>query len=157
MATQLSSPEFVFGTATAPESPPWWKYGWVYLFAAIIGFSTTLAEPALIAVAFKANEASRGTIRPWGLRLVVAVGVAAGISLGTFRIVTGTSLVLVHRGRLSDRDRPDDLRAEIDHPAGLRLRRGHDIDRDGSAGHGPRPRSSARPSRAATRRWTGSV
>ncbi len=93
MATELSSAEFVFGTATVPESPPWWEYGWVYVFAAIIGFSTTLAEPALIAVAFKANEASRGTIRPWGLRLVVAVGVAVGISLGTFRIVTGTPLV----------------------------------------------------------------
>lgn len=94
MATQLSSPEFVFGTDAAPESPPWWRYGWVYLFAAIIGFSATLAEPSLIAVAFKANQASRGTIRPWGLRLVVALGVAGGISLGTFRIVTGTSLVL---------------------------------------------------------------
>ena len=94
MATQLSSPEFMFGGGAAPESPRWWMYGWVYLFAAIIGFSATLAEPSLIAVAFKANQASRGTIRPWGLRLVVAFGVAAGISLGTFRIVTGTSLVL---------------------------------------------------------------
>ena len=94
MATQLSSPQCVFGAATPPESPQWWMYGWVYLFAAIIGFSATLAEPSLIAVAFKAKEASRGTIRPWGLRLVVAVGVGAGISLGTFRIVTGSSLVL---------------------------------------------------------------
>jgi hypothetical protein len=94
MAMQLSSPEFLFEAAAAPESPRWWMYGWVYLFAAIIGFSATLAEPSLIAVAFKANQASRGTIRPWGLRLVVALGVAAGISLGTFRIVTGTSLVL---------------------------------------------------------------
>ena len=94
MATQLSSPELVFGAATAPDSPRWWMYGWIYLFAAIIGFATTLAEPALIAVAFKANQASRGTVRPWGLRLVVAIGVGVGISLGTFRIVTGTSLVL---------------------------------------------------------------
>ena len=94
MATQLSSPQFVFGSDTVPASPPWWKYGWVYLFAAIIGFSTTLAEPALIAVAFKAAEASHGTIRPWSLRLVVAGGVAAGISLGAFRIVAGESLVL---------------------------------------------------------------
>jgi len=94
MATQLSSPEFVFGAGAAPESPRWWMYGWVYLFAAIIGFSATLAEPSLIAVAFKVNQASRGTIRPLGLRLVVAFGVAAGISLGTFRIVTGSSLVL---------------------------------------------------------------
>jgi hypothetical protein len=94
MAKQLASPEFVFGAGTTPESPRWWMYGWVYLFAAIIGFSATLAEPSLIAIAFKANQASRGTIRPWGLRLVVALGVAAGISLGTLRIVTGTSLVL---------------------------------------------------------------
>jgi hypothetical protein len=94
MAKQLSSPEFVFGADTVPSSPPWWKYGWVYLFAAIIGFSTTLAEPALIAVAHKAETSSRGTIRPWGLRLVVATGVAVGISLGAFRIVTGASLVL---------------------------------------------------------------
>ena len=94
MATQLSSPEFVFGAGAVPESPKWWSYGWVFLFAAIIGFATTLAEPALIAVAFKANQASRGTVRPWGLRLVVAIGVGLGISLGTLRIVTGTSLVL---------------------------------------------------------------
>jgi hypothetical protein len=94
MATQLSSPEFVFGAGPAPDSPRWWMYGWIYLFAAIIGFATTLAEPALIAVAFKANQASRGMVRPWGLRLVVAIGVGVGISLGTFRIVTGTSLVL---------------------------------------------------------------
>ena len=94
MAEQLTSPEFVAGADTMRESPEWWRYGWVYLFAAIIGFSTTLAEPALIAVAFKANQASRGTISPWGLRLVVAVGVGVGISLGTFRIVTGASLAL---------------------------------------------------------------
>ncbi len=94
MATQLSSPEFVFGAGAAPDSPRWWTYGWIYLFAATIGFATTLAEPALIAVAFKANQASRGTVRPWGLRLVVAIGVGVGISLGAFRIVTGKPLVL---------------------------------------------------------------
>ena len=94
MATQLSSPQFVFGSDLVPSSPPWWKYGWVLLFAAIVGFSTTLAEPALIAVAYKAKQASRGTIRPWGLRLVVALGVAVGITLGVFRIITGASLVL---------------------------------------------------------------
>jgi hypothetical protein len=94
MATRLSSPEFLIGTVAATQAPEWWQYAWVYLFAALIGFAATLAEPSLIAVAFKANEASRGTVRPWGLRLVVAIGVAAGISLGTLRIVTGTSLVL---------------------------------------------------------------
>jgi hypothetical protein len=95
MAMRLSSPEFLIGTVAATDAPGWWQYAWVYLFAAIIGFTATLAEPSLIAVAMKANQASRGTIRPWGLRLVVAIGVAAGISLGTLRIVTGTSLVLI--------------------------------------------------------------
>jgi len=94
MAKQLSAPEFVFGTETAPQNPVWWAYGWIYLFAALIGFATTIAEPALIAVAYKANQVSGGTISQWGLRLVVAFGVAVGIALGTFRIITGTPLFL---------------------------------------------------------------
>jgi hypothetical protein len=94
MAKQLSAPEFVFGTEIVPQDPDWWAYGWVYLFAALIGFATTIAEPALIAVAYKANQVSGGTINQWGLRLVVALGVAVGIALGTFRIITGTPLFL---------------------------------------------------------------
>lgn len=94
MAKQLSSPEFVFGAKTVPPSPPWYAYAWVYLFGALIGFATTVAEPALIAVSYKAQEVSRGALSQWGLRLAVAVGVAIGIGLGTFRIVTGTPLYL---------------------------------------------------------------
>ena len=94
MAKQLSAPEFVFGTKTVPQNPEWWAYGWIYLFAALIGFATTIAEPALIAVAYKAHQVSGGTINQWGLRLVVALGVAVGIALGTFRIITGTPLFL---------------------------------------------------------------
>lgn len=93
MATQLTAPMFVFGTETAPAHPAWSAYGWVYLFAAMIGFSTTIAEPALIAVAQKARDASHGAIHPRSLRIAVAVGVAIGISLGAFRIVTGYPLV----------------------------------------------------------------
>ncbi|MBF0380499.1 MAG: DUF1538 domain-containing protein [Magnetococcales bacterium] len=93
MATQLSSPMFVFGTPDTPADAQWYSYGWVYLFAFMIGFSTTLAEPALIAVANKANMASHGAIDPWGLRVAVAIGVAVGIALGTYRIVTGYPLV----------------------------------------------------------------
>ena len=79
--------------ASAPgEVLPWHRYGWVYVFAAAMGFSTTLAEPALIAVAIKAHQVSGGAIGVWGLRIAVAIGVAAGISLGTYRIVTGTPL-----------------------------------------------------------------
>ncbi|MBF0272344.1 MAG: DUF1538 domain-containing protein [Magnetococcales bacterium] len=94
MATQLSAPQFLFGTASVPASAHWSDYGWLYLFGAMIGFATTIAEPALIAVAFKANQVSRGTINEVGLRVAVAIGVAIGISLGCFRIVTGTSLAL---------------------------------------------------------------
>ena len=94
MARQLSAPEFVFGTKTVPQGPDWWAYTWVYVFAALIGFATTIAEPALIAVAYKANQVSGGTVSQWGLRLVVAFGVAIGIALGTFRIITGTPLFL---------------------------------------------------------------
>jgi hypothetical protein len=72
----------------------WASYGMVYLFALLVGFSTTIAEPSLIAVAHKAEEASRHSISAWGLRLAVAIGVAVGIALGTFRIVTGTPLYL---------------------------------------------------------------
>jgi hypothetical protein len=72
----------------------WTAYGWVYLFAFLVGFSTTIAEPSLIAVANKAHETSRKAISSWGLRIAVAIGVAIGITLGTFRIVTGTPLYL---------------------------------------------------------------
>ena len=94
MAKQLSAPEFVFGSEMAPDNPEWRAYAWVYVFAALIGFATTIAEPALIAVAYKANQVSGGTVSQWGLRLVVAFGVAIGIALGTFRIITGTPLFL---------------------------------------------------------------
>ena len=94
MAAQLSDPVFIYGTQEAVAIADWKAYGWVYLFAAMIGFATTIAEPSLIAVAFKASEVSAGTIKQWGLRITVAVGVAFGISLGTFRIITGTPLYI---------------------------------------------------------------
>ena len=94
MATQLSDPAFIYGSEQMITQADWKAYGWVYLFAAMIGFATTIAEPSLIAVAIKANEVSAGTIKQWGLRITVAIGVAVGISLGTFRIVTGTPLYL---------------------------------------------------------------
>ncbi|HID48333.1 MAG TPA: DUF1538 domain-containing protein [Chromatiales bacterium] len=93
MAQQLTDPVFLYGhlrdTVTALR---WQDYLYVYLFAAAIGFSTTIAEPSLLAVAIKAQEVSAGAIGVWGLRIAVALGVAVGIALGTFRIVTGTPL-----------------------------------------------------------------
>lgn len=94
MANQLSDPAFIYGAGEIVSQADWKAYGWVYLFGAMIGFATTIAEPSLIAVAYKANEVSAGTISQWGLRITVAIGVAFGISLGTFRIVTGTPLYL---------------------------------------------------------------
>jgi hypothetical protein len=70
----------------------WVDYGWIYLFAFLVGFSTTIAEPSLIAVAHKAEEASYKAVSALGLRIAVAIGVAIGITVGTFRIVTGTPL-----------------------------------------------------------------
>jgi hypothetical protein len=92
MAAQLTAPEFIGGAAQAAIAPDWRAYGWVYVFAFAIGFATTIAEPSLIAVAIKAHQVSAGSIRTAGLRVAVALGVAVGITLGTFRIVTGTPL-----------------------------------------------------------------
>ncbi len=94
MASQLTNPEFLTGIEGAAPVTSWAAYGWVYCFAALVGFATTIAEPSLIAVAYKAQEVSAGTIDRTGLRIAVAVGVAFGISLGTFRIVHGSPLYL---------------------------------------------------------------
>ena len=90
MAAQLTDPAFL-GLAEGATAH-WLDYGWVYAFAAAIGFGTTIAEPSLMAVAHKAAAVSGGTIRPWGLRIAVAVGVAVGVGLGAVRIVTGLPL-----------------------------------------------------------------
>ena len=93
MAKQLTDPAFIYaGWDVIPEQVEWLNYYWVYIFAFAIGFSTTIAEPSLMAVAIKARETSGGSIGIWGLRLAVAVGVAIGISLGSWRIVTGYPL-----------------------------------------------------------------
>ncbi len=81
-----------FGSNSAAGSIHWDDYLIVYAFAAAIGFSTTIAEPSLIAVALKAKDVSSGSINALGLRIAVAAGVAIGVALGCFRIVTGTPL-----------------------------------------------------------------
>ena len=93
MAKQLTTPEFI-GIVSTNHTISWQAYFWVYVFAASIGFATTLAEPSLIAVAIKAEDISGGAIHAFGLRIAVSIGVAFGIALGTFRIVTGTELFI---------------------------------------------------------------
>ncbi|WP_317623148.1 DUF1538 domain-containing protein [Thiohalomonas denitrificans] len=92
MAEQLTDPAFIAQGAAQPGIIRWYDYVWVYVFAFAIGFSTTLAEPSLIAVAIKAGKVSGGAISVWGLRVAVAIGVAFGIALGSYRIITGTPL-----------------------------------------------------------------
>lgn len=65
----------------------------IYSFSFAIGFSTTMAEPSLTAIAKKAKEISDGKINDFVLRLFVALGVAIGISLGAYRIVNGGEIV----------------------------------------------------------------
>jgi hypothetical protein len=64
----------------------------IYLFAFLIGFSTTMAEPSLLAIAIKAEEISSGSINQKVLRIAVALGVAFGIALGAYRIVVGDAI-----------------------------------------------------------------
>lgn len=93
MAAQLTDPSFLhMGAGPVTAALTWRDYYWVYLFALAIGFSTTLAEPALIAVSMKANTVSGGAIGVWGLRVAVAIGVGFGVGLGCYRIITGLPL-----------------------------------------------------------------
>ena len=73
---------------------------WLLLFAFLLGFSTTVAEPALIAVSAEAAEiaAGGGLISPTpasmnsyalGLRLSVAFSVGIAIFIGVLRILRG--------------------------------------------------------------------
>jgi hypothetical protein len=96
MAMQLSDPAFIQANPPAgaglSESVPWYRFHWTYLFAFAIGFSATIAEPALLAVALKAHDVSGGTLQVWPLRAAVALGAGVGVMLGTVRIVTGIPL-----------------------------------------------------------------
>jgi hypothetical protein len=73
---------------------------WLLLFAFALGFGTTIAEPALIAVAEEASEvaAMAGFIEhheyameeyAFGLRLTVALSVGFAIVVGVYRIIKG--------------------------------------------------------------------
>ncbi|MDP2713506.1 DUF1538 domain-containing protein [Rheinheimera sp.] len=64
----------------------------ILLFAFMIGFATTMAEPALIAIGEQAEHASPGKLKGSVIRLIVAVGVAVGITVGVYRIISGDSI-----------------------------------------------------------------
>ncbi len=62
---------------------------WILFFGFLIGFGTTIAEPALAVIADKAASISSGRIDATILRLVVAASVGFAILLGVFRIIKG--------------------------------------------------------------------
>ena len=83
---------FPIGTSMAEQLTARDNYLYVYLFALMIGFATTMAEPALIAIGRQAEEAAGGTLNGNVIRILVAVGVAVGITIGVHRIITGDSI-----------------------------------------------------------------
>ena len=79
---------------------------WLIAFAFVLGFGTTVAEPALIAVATEAAAvaADAGVIAKtpeamndyaFGLRMTVALAVGAALVLGVLRIITNWSLPIL--------------------------------------------------------------
>ena len=76
---------------------------WLFTFAFVLGFGTTIAEPALLAVAAEASEVAvdAGAIAATdeamasyalGLRLVVALSVGVALLIGVLRILANWSL-----------------------------------------------------------------
>ena len=84
---------FPIGESLAIELAASRNFWLIYSFAFAVGFATTVAEPALTAIAGKAEEISEGSIKSTLLRGFVAFGVGVGILLGAYRIVQGDSIV----------------------------------------------------------------
>ncbi|MBI4754543.1 MAG: DUF1538 domain-containing protein [Betaproteobacteria bacterium] len=91
---------FPIGEAMANGFARKGSLGWLLLFAFLLGFGTTVAEPALIAIAEEAAEVAAvgGMIADsaesreryaLGLRYTVALSVGFAIVLGVIRIVKG--------------------------------------------------------------------
>lgn len=79
---------------------------WLFTFAFVLGFGTTIAEPALLAVATEASQVAvdAGVIEPTeeastdyalGLRLVVALSVGVALLIGVLRIIKNWSLPIM--------------------------------------------------------------
>ena len=79
---------------------------WLIAFAFVLGFGTTVAEPALIAVATEAAAVAAGAEfiahtdeamedYAFGLRMTVALAVGFALVLGVFRIITNWSLPIL--------------------------------------------------------------
>ena len=67
----------------------------ILLFAFLVGFGTTMAEPALVAVIKQADKYSELSLNVTLIRVLVAVGVGMGIFLGTYKILQGMDIWLM--------------------------------------------------------------
>jgi len=97
---------FPIGESLAHSLAAKGSVSWLVVFAFLLGFGTTIAEPALIAVANEAAEvaAAAGVIElaedardeyALGLRLTVAAAVGVALILGVMRILANWSLPLL--------------------------------------------------------------
>jgi hypothetical protein len=140
---------------------------WLVAFAFALGFGTTFAEPALIAISNKAaalmveaqplspliGNPDSGAVagissqdeplsagRAWyafQLRLVVAVSVGTALVLGVFRILRGWPISYLIMGGLCSGHFADPPRPRQDHRGSLRCGRSDHFDNYGAAGYRP--------------------
>lgn len=79
--------------AAVPDAGSHWTdYYLIFAFAFAIAFGAAIAEPALLAIATRVSDLSGGAIHAWGLRVAAALGVAAGVTIGSIRIAAGIPL-----------------------------------------------------------------
>ena len=80
---------FPLGTLMAEQLIEQGAPALILLFALLIGFAVTMAEPALVAIGEQAQDASPGKINAFAVRVIVAAGVGLGIGFGVYRILVG--------------------------------------------------------------------
>jgi hypothetical protein len=73
----------------APEHSTILNAAWLVLFAGSLGWAATMIEPTLTGIANRVQDLTAGGLHPFSFRLVVAIGVACGLALGTLRILAG--------------------------------------------------------------------
>ncbi|MDD3008814.1 MAG: DUF1538 domain-containing protein [Arcobacter sp.] len=61
----------------------------IYLFSFLIGFATTMAEPALLATIKQADMMGEKRLNVTMFRILVALGIGIGIFIGTYRLING--------------------------------------------------------------------
>jgi len=81
---------------TVAGSPLYWftlGIGIVMIFAFILGFGATMAEPALNALGLTVERLTNGAFKKKTLMIAVALGVGVGITVGVLKIIFDLELV----------------------------------------------------------------